>query len=416
MKTLLKIRDKKILLCLIIVMSCWLGEAVSKPQNDTSDPMSIHSRQKRAAQRCDVGLAALKAFFGVVSVVAGAGPIGLVFGDKSPLAVAAGSSVGSSATADVSAINCKKNPRLDTILANQKELKKKLKEVENLVKENGRSIAKVEEKVEFGTIVSLYGSEIISLRTAEKAYRENLRFDRNGAIEESTAQKRFMNTALGHQPGSQFRGLEALHDMITKGKGIVTGRQGPSIYNAARKNQHIFCRPSVKQYFNNLILEGANILYTAKAMNGEEVTKEMRIKYLDMILKNERLFEDECEKGNIAKGGNKWCGNHYATSCAKCGGNGLEEETCSGGDRPDGRINRRVVRGKKIYCYDERSFINCGDCGWGYLQKRVLVDDTETGVPEWREPKTWSCRAMNKATYIDFDEDPVRQIWENHYN
>ena len=46
-----------------------------------------------------------------------------------------------------------------------------------------------------------------------------MRFDSKGAIEESAAQKRFMNTALGHQPGSQYRGLEALHDMITKGKG-----------------------------------------------------------------------------------------------------------------------------------------------------------------------------------------------------
>ena len=97
--------------------------------------------------------------------------------------------------------------------------KKNLKEIKELVTENGRSIVKVEEKVEFSTIVSLYGNEIISLRTAEKAFLKNLRFDRNGAIEESAAQRRFMETALGHQPGSQFRGLEALMDMITKGTG-----------------------------------------------------------------------------------------------------------------------------------------------------------------------------------------------------
>ena len=142
-----------------------------------------------------------------------------VFGEYAPLAVAASSSVGSSASADVSAINCKKEPRLDTILANQKQLKKNLKEIKELVMENGRSIEKVEEKVEFNTIVGMYGNEIISLRTAEKAFLKNLRFDRDGAIEESPAQRRFMNTALGHQPGSQFRGLAAWNDMITKGVG-----------------------------------------------------------------------------------------------------------------------------------------------------------------------------------------------------
>ena len=117
------------------------------------------------------------------------------FGASAPLAVAAGSGFGSSAVANV---NCLKNPRLDTILANQKQLKKDLKVIKELVMENGRSIVKVEEKVEFSTIVSLYGNEIISLRTAEKAFLKNLRFDRNGAIEESAAQRRFMETALGH--------------------------------------------------------------------------------------------------------------------------------------------------------------------------------------------------------------------------
>ena len=132
------------------------------------------------------------------------------------MAVAAGSAFGSSAVANV---NCIKDPRLDTILANQKQIITYLKQILRLVMENGRSIEKVEEKVEFSTIVGLYGNEIISLRTAEKAFLKNLSFDRNGAIEESAAQKRFMETALGHQPGSQFRGLEALMDMITKGTG-----------------------------------------------------------------------------------------------------------------------------------------------------------------------------------------------------
>lgn len=389
MKTLLKIREKKILLCLMIVLSCWLVEATSQLHHNTT--LSVHSRQKRAAKRCDVGLAGLKAFFAIVSIVAGAGPITAVFGEYAPLAVAASSSVGSSASADVSAINCKKEPRLDTILANQKQLKKNLKEIKELVMENGRSIEKVEEKVEFNTIVGMYGNEIISLRTAEKAFLKNLRFDRDGAIEESPAQRRFMNTALGHQPGSQFRGLAALNDMITKGVGITTGRIGESIYSAARKTQHIFCRPSVKKYFNNLILEGANILFAAKAMNGEEITDAMKKIYQDYISDNERLFKKDCEQGNIGKGGNKWCGEHYATSCDKCGGNG-REEACSGGTRPDGRINHIVRRGRKTFCTSELSFINCGDCGWGYLQKG-------------RGEKIWSCRAMNKATYIDFDED-----------
>ena len=87
------------------------------------------------------------------------------------------------------------------------------------MKENGRRIERVEGKVEFGTIVGLYGPEIISLRTAEKAYYHNLSFKRNGAIEKNEAQRRFMNVALGHAPGSQFRGLEALMDMIRKGTG-----------------------------------------------------------------------------------------------------------------------------------------------------------------------------------------------------
>jgi len=276
----------------MIVLSCWLVEANFQPNHNTT--ISVHSRQKRAANKCTVGTAALKAFLAIVSVVAGAGPTVATFGASAPLAVAAGSGFGSSAVANV---NCLKNPRLDTILANQKQLKKDLKVIKELVMENGRSIVKVEEKVEFSTIVSLYGNEIISLRTAEKAFLKNLRFDRNGAIEESAAQRRFMETALGHQPGSQFRGLEALMDMITKGTGIVDGRLGQSVYNPARKNQHIFCRPSVKKYFNNLILQGANILFAAKAMNGEEITREDKIRNLGYILENNKLFENECEKG-----------------------------------------------------------------------------------------------------------------------
>ena len=77
----------------------------------------------------------------------------------------------------------------------------------------------------------------------------------------------------------------------------MTGRQGQSVYNAARKNQHIFCRPSVKKYFNNLILQGANILFVAKAMNGEEISNTMERRYQDYILENNRIFENECEKG-----------------------------------------------------------------------------------------------------------------------
>ena len=79
--------------------------------------------------------------------------------------------------------------------------------------------------------------------------------------------------------------------------GIVDGRLGQSVYNPARKNQHIFCRPSVKKYFNNLILQGANILFAAKAMNGEEITREDKIRNLGYILENNKLFENECEKG-----------------------------------------------------------------------------------------------------------------------
>ena len=112
-----------------------------------------------------------------------------------------------------------KDTRLDTILANQKQLRDDLKEINENVKENGRLIVKVEEKVEFGAIVGLYGPEIISLRTAEKAYYNNLSFKRNGAIVKNDAQRRFMDVALGHGPGSQFRGLESLMDMIRKGTG-----------------------------------------------------------------------------------------------------------------------------------------------------------------------------------------------------
>ena len=83
--------------------------------------------------------------------------------------------------------------------------------------------------------------------------------------------------------------------------GIATGRQGQSIYDPSRKTQHIFCKPTVKQYFNNLILEGANLLFVAKAMNGEEITSRMKKKYQDYILENDRLYENVCEKGMRVK-------------------------------------------------------------------------------------------------------------------
>ena len=53
-----------------------------------------------------------------------------------------------------------------------------------------------------------------------------------------------------------------------------------------------YCHPDVHQYFNNLILEGANILFVAKAMNGEEITGKMKKKYQDFILENEKLYEN----------------------------------------------------------------------------------------------------------------------------
>ena len=98
-------------------------------------------------------------------------------------------------------------------------MREDLKEINENVKENGRRIERVEGKVEFGTIVGLYGAEIISLRTAKKAYYHNLRFKSNGAIVKNDAQRRFMDDALGHGPGSQFRGLESLMDMIRSGAG-----------------------------------------------------------------------------------------------------------------------------------------------------------------------------------------------------
>ena len=102
------------------------------------------------------------------------------------------------------------------------------------------------------------------------------------------------------------------------------------------------------------------------------------------------LFSLFYSAGNIAEGGNKWCGEHYATSCDKCGGDGQDEETCSGGTRPDGRVNHWNF----VSCENESSIINCGDCGLGY------IGYIGSG------PKTWSCIAMNPATFIDFDEDP----------
>ena len=84
--------------------------------------------------------------------------------------------------------------------------------------------------------------------------------------------------------------------------GIATGRQGQSIYDPSRKTQHIFCKPTVKQYFNNLILEGANILFVAKKMNDEKITGRMVKKYQDYILENDRLYENVCEKGMKLKG------------------------------------------------------------------------------------------------------------------
>jgi len=370
----------------MIALSCWLVEATSQSYQNTT--LSVHSRQKRAANGCTVGTAAAKAFLAIAGVVAGAAIGTATFGTGAPLAFAAGSALGTSALGNV---KCKKDTRLDTILANQKQLRDDLKEINENVMENGRLIVKVEEKVEFGAIVGLYGAEIISLRTAKRAYYNNLSFKSNGAIVKNDAQRRFMNVALGHGPGSQFRGLEALMDMIRKGTGIATGRQGQSIYDPSRKTQHIFCKPTVKQYFNNLILEGANILFVAKKMNDEKITGRMVKKYQDYILENERLYENVCEKGKSGKGG-KWCGKHYAQSCDKCGGNG-QEEACSGGVRPDGRFNHIYIRGKLTYCRDTH-IINCGDCGWGWIQP-----------PGGK--KTWSCRPMNRRVYLDFDEEPL---------
>jgi len=319
----------------VIVFICLFVVAFGAFQNETE------GRQKRAldgwGSTCDVALSGAKAWLAVVGVVTAVATVATA-GAAAPIigAGAAGLAAG------VGTLKCSaKDKTLSDIQNSLRRVQKAIKAVHDDVIENGKQLSEINENTMFNGLAGVYGRDILALKNSYKKFE---RLDRsNQLIVKNQAQKRWMQDTLGHAPGTAFAAVENLMAMIKSGTGIFSG-SSRSIYEAAQNNQHVFCKPKVRDYLSGLIDQGAFLYFAALEMSGESIRRSDKKLYENYLKDNEKLFKTHCESG-------VWCGKHYAKSCGSCG---KRENRCTGGKRPDGGKGKGT-NGKE-------------DCVWGYSE------------------------------------------------
>lgn len=338
----------------VFVFTCLLVVASGAFLNKTGLSHPSEGRQKREVggwgSNCEVALSGTKAFLAIVGVVAAGAATVATGGAAAPIigAVAAGGG------AIAGTFSCPERDDLSIIQDHLRKVSKEIKAVHDEVIENGKQLSVIKEDVRFNGLAGVYGRDILAIKNAEKKFE---RLDRTNQklIIKNQAQKRWMEDTLGHGPGTAFAAVENLMAMIKYGTGILSG-SSRSIYEAAQENQHVFCKPSVRDYLSGLIVQGAYLYFTAFEMSGESIRSSDKKLYQDYLKDNYRLFKTHCESGF-------WCGEHYAKTCGSCG---KSQDRCKGGPRPDGGL------GKGIDSWGDKRET---DCNWDY--------------PEWRdcEPK-----------------------------
>jgi len=328
----------------VIILTCLFVVAVGAFSNKTGLSHPSEGRQNRAVDgwgsNCEVALSGTKAFLAVVGVVAAGAAVVATGGAAAPIigAVAGG------AGAIAGTFSCPAKDDLSIIQDHLREVSKEIKAVHDEVLENGKQLSIIKENTMFSGLAGVYGRDILALKNTAKKFE---RLDRtNFLIEKNQAQKRWMEDTLGHAPGTAFAAVENLMAMIKSGTGIFDG-SSRSIYADAQKNQHVFCKPRVRDYLSGLIVQGAYLYFTALEMSGESIRSSDKRIYQDHLKDNYKLFKTHCESGF-------WCGTHYAKSCGLCG---VEQNRCTGGFRPDGGPGKG-----EDYWGDKTST----DCNWDY--------------------------------------------------
>ena len=168
---------------------------------------------------------------------------------------------------------------------------KEIKKVNKAVKDISKSLVKMDDQIKTLGLKVEYVKYENAVREIQHLY-DDIEFDNNGLIKKTEKGegpdhvKKFLDLATGAYGATGLSlALDRIFDQIT-GHGLVR-----SMYT-----QSYFCKKEVRQYYNMLFLNSYQLLYTAYALKGWTIRKNLLDEERDRILLNNHLFWTVCGK------------------------------------------------------------------------------------------------------------------------